>query len=357
MTIHDLMQSKKRVAGGLLVGEEYKYTASCLSSPSTKRPKRKIENYIDSCVNPSQEIAALMMANGMKPERLPDTYEVEYQDVVCGRGKSQYERPGNRRFLDIINKYVESYKSTKYKKHKATVLCNIVHEVRIGDGRTAARFVKQKEDGTWWEIGDSLARDKAGQAMRVAVRMRTKQKAAFVAANDFPPEPNARKSIINNPERERLRQELAVAKRYDSPDDSSSASAPLPPSPSAGGISQEEINLLGGKICTTDGSTRSSSSVLDTSAYGGAATATTVKDLLSKLGMPAELGGMATAHTIKPPEFGGMEQPLGRLWLVVRDTWQPGASTDVGVDDVLWVGRTVKYVFPSSTSIEQPSKD
>ena len=341
-----------RLAGGVLAGAEYQDAAAWLASSSTKSLQGKIKN-LDSSLNPSHEIADLMIANGIEPLRLPDNYELERQDVVCGRGKSQYERPGNRRFLDIINKYVESYRSSKHKKHKAVVLCNVVHEVRMGDGVNAARFVKQMDDGSWWEIGDSMARGKAAQAMRVAVRLRAKRKAALAAANGFPPEPKIRARRINNPERVRLRQEMAMAQpRDDSPHESSSESTPGSRRSSTGGLSQEALALPECKVSTSIGVTSTSSLMVDTNGQGCAAI-TSTKDEIEKQSVSVGLGGTATTLTTLQLQAGGTEPPLGRLWLVVRNTWQPGANTDER--DLLWVGRTVKYVYPSAPrTTDQP---
>ena len=356
MTFHDLEQSRVRLAGRVLAGAEYQDAAAWLASSSTKSLQGKIKNLVDSSLNPSHEIADVMIANGIEPLRLPDNYELERQDVVCGRGKSQYERPGNRRFLDLINKYVESYRSSKHKKHKAVVLCNVVHEVRMGDGVNAARFVKQMDDGSWWEIGDSMARGKAAQAMRVAVRLRAKRKAAFGATNSFPPEPKIRERRMNNPERMRLRKEVAMAQPYDdSPHESTSGSTPGSPRSSTGALSQEALALPECKVSASTGGTSTSSLMVDTNGRGCAAI-TTMKDQLEKQSVSVGLGVTATTPTTLQLQAGEREPPLGRLWLVVRDTWQPGANTDER--DLLWVGRTVRYVYPSAPStVDQPIRD
>ena len=157
--------------------------------------------------------------DNVPPQALPYGYEVSNVDVVCGRGKASYERPGNRVFLDLVEQNVDLYRASGSKRHKATVLGKIVRTIRAsggkfiklerdeekkqdgdknsenekdgqkvgvkGDTEEQPLYANEKPltvkkrryledgDGTWWEIGDATAHEKAGQAMRVAVRNRT----------------------------------------------------------------------------------------------------------------------------------------------------------------------------------------
>ena len=88
---------------------------------------------------------------------LNQDYQVGINDVVCGRGKGSYNRPGNKRFRELV--HVRS----KSKLDKSMVLAAIVEKVR-----EHGRFVKRK-GGSWFEIGDEQAREKVGHAIREAI--------------------------------------------------------------------------------------------------------------------------------------------------------------------------------------------
>ena len=84
------------------------------------------------------------------------TYQPGPFDVICGRGRAAFTHSGNKFFRKLITEYVEQYENTTSKAERSSVVSNVVDIVRLkGNG-----FVKQEADGTWVEVGDTLAREK-----------------------------------------------------------------------------------------------------------------------------------------------------------------------------------------------------
>ena len=50
-------------------------------------------------------------------------------DIVCGRGKGNYNRLANKRFLFIVRNHMEEYESKTNRLDKAIVLNYIIEEV------------------------------------------------------------------------------------------------------------------------------------------------------------------------------------------------------------------------------------
>ena len=99
----------------------------------------------------------------LAPEFQPGAY-----DVVCGRGKGSYNRPGNKRFRAIVNQHIPQYQSSKSKLDKSMVLNTIIDRVRQQNNGNA-RFVKHDKKKGWFEIGVDQAREKVGHAIREAI--------------------------------------------------------------------------------------------------------------------------------------------------------------------------------------------
>jgi hypothetical protein len=99
-------------------------------------------------------------------------YEPGCYDVVCGRGKGSYNRPGNKHFRALVSTFVTDYVNAKTRLDKSAVLGCIVdrvHSLRDPDTGSPARFVKYSKLKGWVEIGKDAAHEKAGHAMREAV--------------------------------------------------------------------------------------------------------------------------------------------------------------------------------------------
>ena len=88
-------------------------------------------------------------------------------DVICARGKENYNHVGNRRFRLTIEMNIGKYLKAATKLDKSLLVIQIVDTVR--GGSNGGGFVKRDEDGRWIEIGDQLAREKVGHALRDAI--------------------------------------------------------------------------------------------------------------------------------------------------------------------------------------------
>lgn len=103
---------------------------------------------------------------------LPEDFKPGDNDVICGRGKKCYNHVGNERFRKRVTAMLDEYSRAKSKLDKSGVLATVVDQIRASspDGG----FVKQNEDGRWYEVGDFLAREKTSQAFRDALHERYK---------------------------------------------------------------------------------------------------------------------------------------------------------------------------------------
>lgn len=82
-------------------------------------------------------------------------------DVVCGRGRSTYVHPGNKRFRVIIERNIEKYSNATSRLEKSQVVSDICKEVRRkGD------FVQRSPDGQSIKVTERMAREKCGQGLR-----------------------------------------------------------------------------------------------------------------------------------------------------------------------------------------------
>lgn len=135
----------------------------------------------------STTIASLNPAT-IEPNETNCLYEPGDYDIVCGRGKGSYNRPGNKRFRELVKLHIPDYQAARTKFDKSTVLSNIIEHARSQDNGHA-RFVKMDKDGQWFEIPDDQAREKVGHTIREAIAaMQGKEKrAATKKAYSEPP--------------------------------------------------------------------------------------------------------------------------------------------------------------------------
>lgn len=99
---------------------------------------------------------------------LPDGFQPSNYDVICGRGKSCFNHVGNRRFRLTIEMHVPKYAEVSSKLEKSLIVMSIVDIVR--ENSPQGGFVKYNaRTSRWHEVGDHLAREKVGQALREAL--------------------------------------------------------------------------------------------------------------------------------------------------------------------------------------------
>lgn len=84
-------------------------------------------------------------------------------DVICARGKGAFNHAGNKRFRQVVESYCTKYKNVQSKIERSAIVSDIIDSIRkFGSG-----FIKQEETtGEWFEVGDTIAREKVGQHFR-----------------------------------------------------------------------------------------------------------------------------------------------------------------------------------------------
>lgn len=104
-----------------------------------------------------------------KNKPLNEDFQPGNFDVICGRGKSIFSHAGNQHFRQCIESNAPRYNQAKTKLDKSLIVIEIVDEIRqkskIG-GFVKAIKAKGQISKSWVEIGDSLAREKVGHALR-----------------------------------------------------------------------------------------------------------------------------------------------------------------------------------------------
>ena len=108
----------------------------------------------------SLDMASLRSATGM--DFLPHGFTPGPFDVICARGKTAKNHPGNRRYRHLIEINLAHYDACTSKIDKSIIVTSILDAVR--ESSPNGGFVRQDEEtGRWYEVGDHAAREKIGQ--------------------------------------------------------------------------------------------------------------------------------------------------------------------------------------------------
>jgi len=99
----------------------------------------------------------------------PVNCDVTANDVLCGKGKTCFNHPGNRRFRAIVDANLQRYQSVPNKLDKSAIVNEIVAIVRSGCSSWGGFVRSDLLAGRWYEIGDEAAREKVGQVIRDAM--------------------------------------------------------------------------------------------------------------------------------------------------------------------------------------------
>ena len=95
---------------------------------------------------------------------MPVGFQPGNYDVICGlRGKQSMQHIGNRRYHVVISINAARYATAKTKLEKSMVVIAVVDTIRNNGGG----FVRKTRDSSSWiDIGDQLAKEKVGHALR-----------------------------------------------------------------------------------------------------------------------------------------------------------------------------------------------
>jgi len=92
------------------------------------------------------------------------------EDVIVGKGKGAYLYEGNRRYMQIVCRYVTKYRDCTKNADKVQITKEIVDQVTCRGGR----FLGQDNRGKLYEVTEKQARVKVGQ-----VRKQRRKKSCF----------------------------------------------------------------------------------------------------------------------------------------------------------------------------------
>lgn len=94
---------------------------------------------------------------------LPLTFVPGPDTVLCARGKIAQNYEGTRRWRALIKKALGRYSRATSKIEKSMIVSEIVSSIRSAS--PTGGFVKE-ENGIYYDVGDRIAREKTGQALR-----------------------------------------------------------------------------------------------------------------------------------------------------------------------------------------------
>ncbi|CAB9511237.1 Nitrilase family, member 2 [Seminavis robusta] len=97
---------------------------------------------------------------------LPEDYRPGDDVVIIGRGKKVFQHPGNIRFREIVDSYLEAYKGAATKGLKSSILWNILTTMRNTSKDNLGFVKKDAETGLWCAVDDANARINIAQAFR-----------------------------------------------------------------------------------------------------------------------------------------------------------------------------------------------
>jgi hypothetical protein len=117
--------------------------------------------------------------NNGKILRLPDNFTPAKYSVICGRGKGYSKSTGVVHLKSLINRYLDTYSEARTKIEKSVIVSDIMTAMRQ-EAAPEAAFVKC-ENNVWWEVDDSIAREKIGYMLRdrLHAQYRSSNKAKF----------------------------------------------------------------------------------------------------------------------------------------------------------------------------------
>lgn len=97
--------------------------------------------------------------------KLPQSFIPGTTTVLCGRGKAYTSSPGNLRLRNIVTEHLQAYSTACTKTEKTKIVNMILAAVRA-ENPAEGIFVKQIENDSWWEVEDTIAREKVGCIIR-----------------------------------------------------------------------------------------------------------------------------------------------------------------------------------------------
>jgi hypothetical protein len=127
----------------------------------------------------NNKVAVSQLINDMKSQPTHSALKIESErqplaadfvpgpyDCICARGKAAANHAGNVRFRSLIHRFKNDYAQANTKVEKSVVVSEIADAVR---GMSPQGGFVKKFGNAWYEVGDSVAREKIGQCLRDAL--------------------------------------------------------------------------------------------------------------------------------------------------------------------------------------------
>ena len=99
---------------------------------------------------------------------LPSDFSPSPYSVILGRGKKCFGSTGNRRLQVTVSMFLERYSAAATRDEKSEIVGIIKKTVEAACPGGRGAFIRFLH-GRWWEVEDSLAREKIGATLRDAL--------------------------------------------------------------------------------------------------------------------------------------------------------------------------------------------
>mmetsp|Transcript_24417 Transcript_24417/g.57890 ORF Transcript_24417/g.57890 Transcript_24417/m.57890 type:complete len:421 (+) Transcript_24417:320-1582(+) len=148
--------------------------SSIVSSSTTTSRTSKSTNMDSSCSDFNSSLSSLgrestTSSSASLPSRqsgnimLPSDYQPSDTDVICARGRSGWDHPGNVHYRQLVADATPRYSQATNKLQKSLIVSEIVQSVhdRLG------KFIKRKNKRcSWVQVDETFHREKIGQSLR-----------------------------------------------------------------------------------------------------------------------------------------------------------------------------------------------
>ena len=154
---------------------------------------------------PSMSIMSEAAIKSGQKMKLPHGFTPGKYAVLCGRGSKCTKSAGNQRLKELVESNLRGYSEARNKVEKTAIVSAIICAVK--NLSPDAGFVKY-EDGSWWEVEDTFAREKVGCLFRDALHMkyRSSTKAKLARKREANHSSSASKEELGSRQELQLRQ-------------------------------------------------------------------------------------------------------------------------------------------------------
>jgi hypothetical protein len=119
----------------------------------------------------------------LKQGQLPQDYKPSVTDILCGRGGTCLEHPGNKIFSEVVRANVQKYIEAPKRVDKGLVVSSVVDSIKA----SGVRFIKQdKHSKLYCELSHDQAHEKTGHAIRDLLKTDTRPEGRKMAKARLP---------------------------------------------------------------------------------------------------------------------------------------------------------------------------